>query len=833
MRVPHTRMTATTLAVAIVSSLAVAPTLWAQSAGPQQADASPAAPAQSPTSDQTKTLSTVVVTGTRVNNRTEAESLAPVDVISGTELQSMNAPTLKDALTMLAPSLNLPMMTGDDTGAFVRPVAMRGLSPDETLVLVNGKRWHPSAIMLVSGDVGQGSQSPDLSTIPLSAIDHVEILRDGASAIYGSDAIAGVINIILKGGTHNSTIDASYGKTSAGDGGRWTAGTSFGVPLAGDRGWLRISADAYDQKGANRSLPDPRPEFAWLGTVFDFGIAPSRDKNVMLNGQFQVNPNVEVYTFGHFSQHVGEPRGFYRYGTNTPEPRNPLMGAIFPDGSGFLPFERGTSADASLVFGVRGHTDNFWRWDVSANYGRNRVSYWTMNSVNFAFYDDFGYTPRNFFDGLMWASLGTLNADISKELNDSWTLSFGAQYLYQMNKLSAGDLASYYVSTTSSAPGGAQGFTGWDPASAYRASRNSVSEYVQLEGNPTEKLSTSFALRHEHYSDVGNVTSGAVSARYDFNRMFAVRGTATTGFRAPGLGQQFYSNLSSSFLQPGNVIGLPPGLYETGQVATNNPIAKLLGAEPLKPEKSRGLTVGVVITPNQAFTSTVDLYIIKLRNVIAQSSSISLLTPEVLAYLQQNGVSIPPVVGLSYYTNAGTQLTRGIDWVSTLSLPISDAVSWKSSLAFSYHKNEVYNVGPNPAVLDQLGTTGFQRLTRFQILGLLADLSPRLRTTWSNAFRWNRWTFNANARLYGRITNFSSSASGTDLVTPSKTLVDVSVDYEPTPRWKLSLGANNVFNTHPRMVPVDFRSNGGTPYDLDVPYEITGTMLYTSAEYRW
>lgn len=829
----HFPTTVRALVIAVVAALAMTPAAKAQSNAQQPADESSAATSQTLPQGEAKTLDTVVVTGTRKSDRTLAQSLTPVDVISGAELQSMNAPTLKDALTMIAPSLNLPMMTGDDTGAFVRPVAMRGLSPDETLVLVNGKRWHPSAIMLVSGDVGQGSQSPDLGTIPLSAIDHVEILRDGASAIYGSDAIAGVINIILKGGVQDNTVTGSYGKTSAGDGGRWTAGTSFGIPLAGDRGWLRVSADAYDQKDANRSLPDPRPDFAWLGTVFDFGLAPSHDDNVMLNGQFQMSPNVEMYAFGHFSRHVGEPRGFYRYGTDTPEPRDPLMGDIFPDGSGFLPYERGVSTDGSIVFGLRGHTDNFWRWDVSANYGSNRVSYWTMNTVNFAFYDDFGYTPRNFFDGLMRASLGTFNVDVSKDLSDSWTLSFGGQYLHQMNQLSAGDPASYYVSTTSTAPGGAQGFTGWNPASAYRASRNSVSEYVQLEGNIAEKLSTSLALRHEDYSDVGGVTSGAASARYDFNHKFAVRGTVSTGFHAPGLGQQFYSNLSSSFLQPGNVLGLPPGLYETGQVATNDPIAKLLGAEPLKPEKSRSVTVGAVFTPNQSFTSTVDLYVIKLRNVIAQSSSISLLTPTVLTYLKDNGVPIPPVVGLSYYTNAGTQLTTGIDWVSTLTVPISDAVSWQSTLAFSYHKNKVYNIAPNPAVLDQLGSTGFQRLTRFQTLGLLADLSPRLRTTWSNSFRFGRWTVNANARLYGRITNFSSSASGTDLITPAKTLVDMSVEYDPTHRWKLTLGANNIFNTHPRKVPVDFSSNGGTPYDLDVPYEIIGTMLYTKAEYRW
>src|SRR5699024_9850418 len=212
----------------------------------------------------------------------------------------------------------------------------------------------------------------------------------------------------------------------------------------------------------------------YLGQKFSYGAVPFRDGNVFLNTQYDLAPTVHFYAFGHWGKRVGEPRAFYRYGTNTPEPKSPLMGELFPDGSGFLPHEHGVSIDKSLVAGVRGETECGWRWDVSGNYGANRVSYGTWNSVNFAFYDDFGYSPRNMHDGILTASQSTFDVDISKNLGDNWTLSFGAQYLRQAYKVTPGDPASYYVSTTSPETGGAQGFAGWGPQDAIDVSRHDV-----------------------------------------------------------------------------------------------------------------------------------------------------------------------------------------------------------------------------------------------------------------------------------------------------------------------------------------------------------------------
>src|SRR5699024_2275111 len=324
---------------------------------------------------------------------------------------------------------------------------------------------------------------------------------------------------------------------------------------------------------------------------------------------------------------------------------------------------------------------------------------------------------------------------------DNWTLSFGAQYLRQAYKVTPGDPASYYVSTTSPETGGAQGFAGWGPQDAIDVSRHDVAEYVQLEGNLTERLSTSIAARHEDYSDFGTTTSGAVSGRFDFTPKFALRGTVSTGFRAPGLGQQHYSQTSSTSFPEGNSAGLPEGIYLRGIVPVDNPLAELLGSEPLKPEKSRSYTFGMVWSPTSAFTTTVDVYQIKVRNRIALSSSISLPKPSVLEYLADNGIEHPQFVALNYFTNAGDVTVKGVGWVSSYQKAFDDGGSLRSTLSMSYHKNEVDNVRPNPAVLDALGDVGFQRLTRSAIKGLLADSMPRSKVIWTNSYDKGHWGF--------------------------------------------------------------------------------------------
>jgi len=311
-------------------------------------------------------LSTVVVTGTRVLGRTLKDSLQPVDVVSGETLRQTGAFDFGTALSRAIPSLNFPMSPASDLEAFQRPFQLRSMPPDEVLVLVDGKRWHPGALVMTLANIGVGSQGYDLNTIPLSAVDHIEVLRDGASAQYGSDAIAGVVNVILKKGAKGGNVTATVGQYAAGDGRTWRGAGNFGVAL-GDKGWMRFSLEDGNQDETNRAEPDVRPGLAQYGTLFHTGVVPFKDSNALINGQYDITPNVQLYAYGHFGRREGTPYDFYRYGLNTPYPKSPWL-AISPFPDGFLPHERGVSTDSALVAGLRGAIDG-WNWDVSANTG--------------------------------------------------------------------------------------------------------------------------------------------------------------------------------------------------------------------------------------------------------------------------------------------------------------------------------------------------------------------------------------------------------------------------------------------------------------------------------
>ena len=823
------RITPTLLAAAVL--LALAHTAAAQNANPE-ASGEPAAQTPVATPTKVKNLGPVVVTGTRAGNRTESSSLTPIDVISADVLKQTGTIDLTQALARAIPSLNFPFAPASDTFAFQRPFQLRGLSPDQVLVLVNGKRWHSGALLLSLGQIGQGSQGIDLNTIPMSAIDHVEVLRDGASAQYGSDALAGVINIILKKGAEGGDVQATGGQYSAGDGRQWQGSANFGVPLGGDKGWMRFTMEKSNQSPTNRAGVDRRPGFSQLGPKFQFGAVSFKNQNLLLNTQYDITPGVQFYAFGHYGRRVGEPRGFFRYGINTPSPNNPLIGLVYPDG--FLPKEHGVSIDRSLVAGLRG-VANGWHWDVSANYGGNRVFYSTLNTTNYALLNDFGSSPTGFHDGTLTATQQTFDIDISKEMHAGWlpnpvTVSFGTQWLRQAYNVEAGEPGSYYVGT-SGVRGGAQGFAGWGPQDAMSVARRDVAEYVQLETNLTDKLGVSLAGRHEDYTDFGTTTSGALSARFDFTDTFALRGSVSTGFRAPTLGQQHYSETTSASFGAGNSLGLPPGIYLRGLVPVDNPIALLLGSEPLKPEKSRNYTFGMVWNPTDALSLSIDAYQISVSDRIALSSSISTSTPAVVDYLAANGVTNLQYSGIAYFTNAGDVRSQGIDWVSSYRSDFSNGGTLMTTLSATYNKNKVTGVRPNPAVLDSLGAI-FQRLNRSATKGLLADTAPRSKVILTETYNLGRWGVTGTATRYGRITSYGSTSYLDDQVYPHKWIIDLAVNYN-VDQWTFTVGSDNVLNTYPAKTRQDSDQNGAFPYSSSSPFGFQGAFVYGKVMYHW
>jgi iron complex outermembrane receptor protein len=775
-----------------------------------------------------KDLSAVIVTGTRADDRTESSSLTPIDVVSAKVLQQTGTSELSTALARIIPSLSFPRPSAADTADSQRPAQLRGLSPDQVLVLVDGKRWHPGAIILTNGVLGRGSQAVDLNTIPMAAIDHIEVLRDGASAQYGSDAIAGVINVVLKKGATGGDVELSGGQYSAGDGRMWQGSANFGIPLNNDKGWLRFTLQDGHQDITNRAGIDRRrPQD---GIRQRFGDPEVRDRNVFFNSQYDLTPGVQLYAFGHYGNRKSTSTAFFRSVANSN-----ASPTIYPDG--YLPLENADSTDQALVFGVRGRTEGGWRWDVSGNAGGNRVSYGTQNSVNRAFLNDFGVSPTRFHDGILQAKQQAFDIDIAKEMRPSWlpnpvTVAFGTEYLRQSYEIRAGDPASYYTGT-SGISGGAQGFGGYQPVNAGAHARHSVSEYLSLETNLTDRLGTSLAVRHEDYSDFGTTTSGSLAGRFDFTDRFAVRASASTGFRAPSLAQQYYSYTSSLYYGPGNSLGLPADIYNTGLVASTSPIGRLLGGEPLKPEKSRNYTVGLVWNPVDALKLSLDVYQIDLRDRITLSSNLATTSPAVRGYLAANGITNTNTSGIAYFTNAVGTRTRGVDFVGSYLFDMANAGTLQTTLSYNYNKNKVTDIKANPAILNSLGIN-LNRIDRRDQFGLLADTTPRSKLILNGLYSIGNWNLNGTLTRYAKFVAYNSTSPARDETFGSKWLLDLALNYN-VDRWTFTLGGDNVLNTYPDKASAALNNdnNGTFPYSVFSPFGFNGAYVYGKVAYRW
>ncbi|WP_114241076.1 TonB-dependent siderophore receptor [Dyella sp. C9] len=784
------------------------------------------AAAQDAAPDNAKKLDTVIVTGTRADNRTESSSLTPIDVVSAQTLQQTGTTELATALARIIPSLTFPRPSASDTADSQRPAQLRGLSPDQVLVLVDGKRWHPGAILLTNGVLGRGSQAVDLNTIPIGAIDHIEVLRDGASAQYGSDAIAGVINIVLKKGGQGGEVDVSGGQYSAGDGRQWLGSANFGIPLNNDKGWIRFTVEDGNQDYTNRSEPNrTRP---WEGVTQRFGDPAVKDRNLFVNAQYDITPGIQFYAFGHYSDRDTTSPAFFRNVASSNS-----VPSLYPNG--YLPLEQADSTDRALVFGLRGKTEGGWRWDVSGNIGGNRVSYGTKDSVNRAFLHDFGYSPTSFHDGILRSGQQAFDVDIAKEFSTSWlpnpvTLAFGAEYLRQTYEIDAGDLPSWYTGTSGVA-GGAQGFGGYQPTDAGSYSRHDVAEYVSLETNLTDRFSTSLAARHEDYNDFGNTTSGSLAGRFDFTDRFALRGSASTGFRAPSLAQQHYSYTSSLYYGAGNSLGLPAGIYNTGLVPVNSQVGQLLGAQPLKPEKSHNYTLGAVWNPLDALNLSVDIYQITIDNRITLSSNLATTSPAVQAYLAANGVTNTNYSGIAYFTNAVNTRTQGIDLVAGYLSDFGDVGTLQSTLSYNYNKNKVTDIKPNPAILNELGVN-LKRIDRRDQYGLLADTTPRSKLILNELYNVGHWGFNGTLTRYGSFVSYNSTTASLDQTFGAKWILDLAVNYT-LDRWTFTLGGDNVLNTYPDKVIPANNNNNTLPYSVFSPFGFNGAYVYGKVAYRW
>jgi iron complex outermembrane receptor protein len=779
-------------------------------------------------------LEEIVVTGTRRLDRTIAESPVPIDVVSFAALEKSGLGEVNKMLNALVPSYNFPQPSITDGTDHIRPATLRGLSPDQTLVLVNGKRRHQTSLLNLNGSVGRGSTAADLNTIPTSAIQRIEILRDGAAAQYGSDAIAGVINVILKNNAEGGSLTANVGTHYEGDGDLYQTQGNMGVAL-GENGFLNLTAEYRHRGFTNRQAadtrqqynnlpngqPDPREAQINRTSNFKYGDSRVEDINVVYNMSVPLTDAIELYSFGNYGQRDGKSGATWR----RPRDINNIR-AIYPNG--FLPFITSDITDAAVAGGAKGGDD--FRWDASVSYGYNHFPFGVENTLNATY----GLTtPTEFYAGDLQYEQFVANLDFGTEADigtpQPVSVAFGAEWRHESYELGAGEPASYadggltlftepgrQDSTTRSAPG-AQGFPGFRPNDEVDAGRHSYSAYLDLETNLTDALLVSAAGRFEHYSDFGSTGSGKFAFKFDVLDNFGVRGAVSNGFRAPSLQQTYFSSTATNFIG-----GIP---FEVRTFRVVSPEAKLLGAEDLKPEKSINYSLGITAQPVDGMNITIDAYQIDIDDRIVLSENLT--GTAVQNFLTSRG--FPGVTGGRFFTNAIDTRTKGIDIIANYATDVG-AGELGLTAGINFNETDVKSVKPNPPTLTALGL----QLNRFARVeeGRFTVAQPKNKLNLGLNYAIDSFDINLRANRYGKFTSRNANAA-LDQTFGSQWVVDAEVGYDLTESWSLAVGANNVFDEYPDTVIPGANPNGFAQYSNFSPAGFNGGFYYARTTYRW
>jgi iron complex outermembrane receptor protein len=754
-----------------------------------------------------------------------AESQSPIDIITPEALQATGTTELATALARALPSLNFPRPAVTDGTSAIRPAQLRGLSPDQVLVLVNGKRRHVSALLNVNGSIGRGSSAVDLNAIPVAAIARVEVLRDGASAQYGSDAIAGVVNIVLKGSETGGSLAVDLGRYSAGDGTQHQISGNTGLRFGDDRGFVHVAGQVGQQDETNRAgpfqpftpttLPDQGNNPGLGEVAYIYGDPRVDAAAVSANAGFDFSENVGAYATAIASNRDITSFAFHRSRNHSGQ--GALLAQFYPDG--YVPEIAMLSQDRSLVAGLKGGNDAGWNWDVSYNYGYNHIGFRTENTINYSLGTA---SPTSFYDGALEYTQNVVNADVTKTLD--WglaypaTLSFGAEYRSEKWNQSPGEPDSYEN-------GGAQGFQGFTPTNSGHFDRDSYAAYAGLEADFTDRFSAGVAGRYEDYSDFGSETSGKLSARYAFSDAVALRGTVASGFRAPSLSQQHYQVVTS------NYNGALDRFFDSGTFPATSAAARALGAEPLQAETSLSYSVGLVLQPVDRLYVTIDAYQIEIDDRIVLSSNLLVgENPAAQQLLEDLGIN--GVTALRYFNNAIDTRTRGIDVVGSYDVAL-DSGSLTFTAGYNYNKTEVTRIAPNPEVLNELGAT-FWRVGRDE-QGRIEEGFPRDKVTLGANWNLQRWGFTLGATRYGEFTTRVSESGNPDLdqTYGATWTVDASASFKPGDQWTLTLGADNLLDEYPDRTIAANANHNQFPYSSQSPTGFNGAYVYGRIAYTW
>jgi iron complex outermembrane receptor protein len=828
----------------------------------------------------------IIVTGSRFGGRIATDSPTPIDAISSAQLERGGGADLQSTLKVAVPSFSTPRPAAAGASDFLQSPTMRGLSTGQILVLVNNKRRHTNSDLNTNQQIGRGDVAYDFSAIPTFAVKTVEVLRDGAAAQYGSDAIGGVLNIILNDQT-GFTGSGRVGMTTEEDGQHNELNAGFGLPV-GDGGVVRITGQYIDHSQTDRALPDTRQQYfgrtatgalvlpsgnfgSGIGLtpsngtldpreagfnrdIWVFGEPDYESKALFVNAKLPLG-SVQLYSFGGYSHLDGISHNFFRRAG-----QDETVRALHPDG--FLPLNNVVLENLSGAVGVRGDAAGIG-WDLSTAYGTNSTRQSNLNTNNVSMGLN---SPRNFFRSESQFSQWTTNLDLSTEIQVGdaapLKLAAGLEYRKEWYDLLPGDPSSYLnggipildgPNAGRPAPIGSQPVPGVEPANATSGSRNAKAAYAEIEKLFFGRLLLNGAVRFEDYSDFGSTTNFKIASRFEVSEALAFRGSYGTGFRAPALPQIFFNSSQTSFVN-----GQPVSIR---LVSVRDPMADLIGAPDLMPEKAKNLSVGAVFTSG-GLTASVDFYQIKLRDRLALSSIFQ--SAPLTNFLANRG--FPGISSVSFVTNGVNTTTRGFDVTASWRRRFSADDLVTATFAANFNDNEIDSFLGTPAPLAALGITT-----------PLLDLTQQIRLTKSAPkdkialdLNWEHGGLGANFRLtrYGEVSHVALTnrtpaqvqalTPGFDVTlvpvsagSPNQNIIqhfsadviaDLELSYDVGENFNIAVGASNLFDKYPdRQIASTAATvaagtngadnNGIFPYAFIAPYGFSGRFVYLRVKF--
>ena len=826
-----------------------------------------------------QTIESVVVVGTRSIGRRALQAPVPIEVVNREQLSLTGQSETGRVLQMLVPSFNFSSSTISDGTDALRPATLRGLGPDQTLVLVNGKRRHKSALLHVNTSVGRGTAGTDFNAIPSAAIERIEVLRDGAAAQYGSDAIAGVINIVLKDDTDSGAADLYWGQTYEGDGDTWNGNANYGMKV-GDSGFLNLTAEWRERVRTNRAGLTGTQQYDWTdvdqgrpadkvletenddGTVtekpvwfdpreytferqnFRVGDADSSQKVGFYNFGLPLADGLELYSFGGYSTRQNNSAGFYRRANQGER----TVTEIYPDG--FLPEINTDIGDTSLALGLAWtHASTDLNVDASINHGLNTFDFLISNSLNASYG---AASPTSADAGGFELSQTAFNLDVTYPLDYQSSLvnlAGGIEFRREGYGIHAGEPLSW-INAGLGAPGAAGGiqvFPGFRPDNEVDESRTNIAGYADFEsylsGEPGTGLLVGAAVRGEQYSDFGATVTGKATARYDLTQQVAVRAAGSTGFRAPSLQQLYFNNISTQFKidaddidGDGNTTEVIP--LEVGTFRNDSDAARALGIPELKEETAFNVSGGFVLKPLEKLWVSIDGFLIQIDDRIVLSGSFS---ADKIPSLIAAGASSAQV-----FTNVAQTRTQGVDVAAGYLYAFDNESILNLKAAFTWADTQIIGEVDAPEILVGLEETLFPSQDR----SMIEEWQPNTRINLSADYIIGDLKIGGALRYFGSYTVQEGSGPEPQRQTyGGKWLTDIQTNYQLNEGLSLTIGANNLFDQLPDLNEIG-QSRGGALTDStgqvivdspgvftysrrSAPFGFNGGLYYAKLSYRF